>query len=164
MSNTATTANRTLPDPFIWHHPTMTSSWEFYGFHGHLSQRAGNFAWNQAFLEAVNEHEIDSPIGTRMRRWSGVFPDDGTVDVVVAPLPGMTWRMLVEGVRGAELVLFSRVEFRFEISAQGVEGIVGYGETTRRRLAVSPERMKKRSERLTLPSASLGRFAGVDNL
>ncbi|KAL9027038.1 MAG: hypothetical protein Q9196_004379 [Gyalolechia fulgens] len=144
----------------------MTSSWEFYAFRGHLSKRAGLFAWNRAFTEAVDDHELDKPMGTRMRRWSGVFPDDGTVDVVVAPLPGMTWRMLVEGVRGAELVLASRVEFKFQIMAEGLEGIVGYGETTRRRSAVSLGRLKERRQRMTLPPppSSLGRVADVHNL
>lgn len=160
----STTTHRTLPDPFIWHHDPMISTWTYYDYRGYISHRAGSFAWDRAYTEAMSKEDIDSEIGSSMRRWSGVVPDDGTVDLILAPLPGMTWRMLVEGLRGAELVLFSRVEFRFQLRAEGVEGILGHGETTRRKSAVALRKSKGKRERLTLPAASLARVSGIQNL
>ncbi|KAL8747566.1 MAG: hypothetical protein Q9184_007582, partial [Pyrenodesmia sp. 2 TL-2023] len=97
----------------------------FYGFRGHLSRRCAALAWNRVFDEAVDGHHFDALIGTHARRWTANCPDDGIVDVVVLPRPGMTWRMLAEGVRGAKMVVSSGVEFRFEVMAEGVEEDVG---------------------------------------
>lgn len=151
---------RTLPDPFTWHLDTMISIWTYHDFRGYLSHRAGSLAWDMAYAEAMSDqHDIDDEIGERMRRWSGVVPDQGTVDLVLAAKPGMTWRMLVEGVRGAELVLFSRVEFKFRITVEG-KGVVGVGEIIRRKAEVAPQRVKGRSGRVTMPAVAAS-SAGV---
>lgn len=56
--------------------------------------------------------------------------------MILVPRPKMTWRMLAEGVGGAKTVIFSGREFQFSITAEGIDGEVGYGET-RRSVSVS---------------------------
>ncbi|KAL8919844.1 MAG: hypothetical protein Q9208_006577 [Pyrenodesmia sp. 3 TL-2023] len=134
----------------------MLSTWKFYGYRGHLSRRCAGLAWNRVFNEAVDDHHFDALIGTHARRWTVNCPDDGIVDVVVFPRPGMTWRMLAEGVKGAAMVILSGVEFRFEVTAEGIEEEVGYGETTRRKFAV-PSRgdsLRRREVGMRRPSGT----------
>ncbi|KAL8835052.1 MAG: hypothetical protein Q9170_003481 [Blastenia crenularia] len=121
--------NLTLPDPYIWHLSPMISTWVFHSFRGHLSRRSADLAWDRAYKEATHGHDADDAIGGHMKRWSGGVPDDGIVDVVIYPGPGMTWRMLAEAFNGAEKVIFQKFEFGFTVFAEGVEGEVGTGET-----------------------------------
>lgn len=117
----------------------MISTWQFHSSHDYFSRRAASLAWSRVFNEAVDDHNLDGLIGTHARRWSAVFPDDGTVDVTLFPRPYMTWRMLAEGFQGAELVIFSGREFRFSIMAEGIEAEVGYGETVKRKFVIRPK-------------------------
>ncbi|KAL8719537.1 MAG: hypothetical protein Q9225_003458 [Loekoesia sp. 1 TL-2023] len=157
-------ANLTLPDPFIWHHDPMVSTWEFYDYKGYLSRRSATLAWNRVFDEAVDDHDFDSLIGTRMKRWSATVPDEGTVDVILVPGREMTWKMLAEGIRGAERVIPSGVEFKFFISTEGVQKVIGHGETIRRKSSISREKLEARDTRLALPAGSSAGSAHVTNL
>lgn len=142
----------------------MVSTWEFYDYRGYLPRRTATVVWNRAFDEAVGDHDLDSLIGTRMERWTATFPDEGTVDVVLAPGREMTWKMLAEGIRGAETVISSGVEFKFLVKVGGVDNVVGYGETIRRKSSVSREKLEARDPRVTLPAGSLAGSLGVTNL
>ncbi|KAL9603550.1 MAG: hypothetical protein Q9219_001052 [cf. Caloplaca sp. 3 TL-2023] len=138
--------NLTLPDPFIWHHALMTTTWEFHDFESYLPRSAAGAAWRRVFDEAVNKHDLNDKIEGRLKRWTGASPD-GTVDIVMAPGREMTWKMLVEGIRGAEMVVYTGVEFEFLVTAEGFRGVAAYGETRRRKTSSTVGREKVKGKR-----------------
>ena len=157
-----TTTDRTLPNPFIWHRDPMISTWRFYGYTGYIPRRCATLVWYRAFNEAVDQHDVDSRIGTHTKRWSVNFPDEGTVDVVLNPGPQMTWRMLAEGIGGAEMVISTRVEFKFMVFVDDVE--MGYGSTTKRKSLAIGATSKGRRSRLALPAGLPASGLGMTNL
>lgn len=110
----------------------MVSAWVFFGFFGHLDYNAAAMAAHRAYEEATNRHPPDSLIGVGTRIWTGVYRDAEPVDFVLTACPSMTWRMLAEGITGAQMVVDERKEFRFSVLLDGEGQAAGYGWMKRR--------------------------------
>ncbi|KAL8668469.1 MAG: hypothetical protein Q9168_006905, partial [Polycauliona sp. 1 TL-2023] len=122
---------KTISDPFIFHHTDMRSFWTFYDYTGHLDYNAATTAAREAYNEAIyGHHDFDDPIGhgTTTRIWNGVHGSPEVVDFVLIARPGMTWRMLAEGITGAQMLVYQKKEFKFVVfdgdSAEVGEGLV----------------------------------------
>ncbi|KAL8993052.1 MAG: hypothetical protein Q9169_006632 [Polycauliona sp. 2 TL-2023] len=121
------TALRKVSDPFIFQHVGMLSSWVFHGYWGHLDFHAATMAARKAYNEAVNRHRPDDPIGPHPHTWAGVYRDTEPVEFTLYARPGMTWKMLAEGIRGAQMVVFGRKEFRFSVLMNVGAEAAGFG-------------------------------------
>ncbi|KAI4147404.1 MAG: hypothetical protein LQ341_001808, partial [Variospora aurantia] len=121
-----------FPLPFYWHHTGMVSTWVFYGYRGQLDHNSAAMAALAAFSAAMHGHEPDGLIGEGTRVWSGTYHDADTVDLLLNARPNMTWRMLMEGITGAQMVAYEGKEFQFRILAEGFDEHVGTGHFTRR--------------------------------
>ncbi|KAL8986955.1 MAG: hypothetical protein Q9177_003792, partial [Variospora cf. flavescens] len=121
-----------FPLPFYWHHTGMVSTWVFYGYRGQLDHNSAAMAALAAFSAAMHGHEPDGLIGEGTRVWSGTYRDADTVDLLLNARPNMTWRMLMEGITGAQMVAYEGKEFQFRILAEGFDEHVGTGHFTRR--------------------------------
>lgn len=121
-----------VTDPFVWQHDGMVSAWLFFGFSGHLDYNAAAMAAHRAYDEATSRHPPDSLIGAGTRTWTGVYRDAEPVDFVLIAHPIMTWRMLAEGITGAQMVVYEGKEFRFSVSLDGAGLVAGYGWMMRR--------------------------------
>ncbi|KAL8917368.1 MAG: hypothetical protein Q9208_007986 [Pyrenodesmia sp. 3 TL-2023] len=122
-----------VTDPFLWHQPPMLSTWVFFGYHGYLDPSAAAMAASTAFSEATYNHAPDRPIGAGTKTWSATYRGGETVDLVLmVPSEAMTWRMLAEGITGAQMVVYERKETNFVVLAEGIEGEVGLGQIKRR--------------------------------
>lgn len=133
--------HRAIPDPYIWHRPGMTSTWEFGDYRGRLNYALALFAWNDALNEAV-EH-IELPI-TQRRTWSESAGSE-TVDLDLTPLQGMSWSMLAEAATGAALVNRGLKDYHFIIRAErpgGEKVAVGFGRMTTQRNLKTEDRKK----------------------
>lgn len=54
------------------------------------------------------------------------------MDLVLVAGRAMTWRMLAEGITGAQMVVYEGKETNFVVLAEGIEGEVGSGQIKRR--------------------------------
>ncbi|KAL8836979.1 MAG: hypothetical protein Q9176_005980 [Flavoplaca citrina] len=105
----------------------MLSSWTFFGFFGHLDYNAAATAARQAFDEASFGHQPDDKIGAGLRSWTGFYRDAEPVAFVLNARPWMTWRILAEGITGAQMVVYNGKEFRFAAFVEGMPEAAGFG-------------------------------------
>ncbi|KAL8853697.1 MAG: hypothetical protein Q9221_001508 [Calogaya cf. arnoldii] len=120
------TALTAVPDPFLYHDDGMVTTWSFFGYFGHLDPNAAATAARSAYYVATQQFRPDSPIGGT-KTWTGVYRDAEPVAFVLITRSTMTWRMLAEGITGAQMVVGNKKEFRFVVFADGVQGPVGFG-------------------------------------
>ena len=116
-----------MSDPFVWSHSGMLSSWTFFGFFGHLDYNAAATAARQAFDEASFGHQPDDEIGAGLKSWTGFYRDAEPVAFVLNARPWMTWRILAEGITGAQMVVYNGKEFRFAVHVEGMPEAAGFG-------------------------------------
>lgn len=105
----------------------MLSSWTFFGFFGQLDHNAAATAARQAYNEANFGHQPDDPIGAGLKTWTGIYRDAEPVAFVLNARPWMTWRMLTEGITGAQMVVHNGKEFRFVVLVEGMSEAAGFG-------------------------------------
>ncbi|KAL8789309.1 MAG: hypothetical protein Q9213_001232 [Squamulea squamosa] len=121
------TALVAIDDPFIWHNNNMVSTWIFFGYSGHLEYNAAAAAARLAFIEAI-AHPPNQLIGTEQRVWTGTYLDAPAVDFVLFARPSMTWKMLAEGMTGAQMVFYGHRECRFSVTLGDITQLVGLGQ------------------------------------
>lgn len=118
----------------------MISTWEYYGFHGSLDAAACQTAWLLVKRDVSGKNLIglvDIPIGEETMHWP-VRRGRAWVDLVVAPGPGMTWRMLGEGVVGGCAVCANAAkQYQFGVFVASKKGSMGSGQMTARAPSVS---------------------------
>ncbi|KAI4118745.1 MAG: hypothetical protein LQ345_001264 [Seirophora villosa] len=148
-----------IPQPFHWHHSGMVSTWVFYDYHGHFNHNAAAMAAQAALSDAMFGHPRDSQIGQGTKVWSGTYRDAGTVDLILNARPGMTWRMLIEGITGAQMLAYEGKEYQFMVLAEGFDEHVGFGQV-RRRVASSLGRLVARDARWIGPTSRMTAAAG----
>lgn len=110
----------------------MITKWIFFDFHGHLDHNAAAMAASAAFSEATYNHAPDDLIGTTFKTWSASYRGGETVDLVLLPGVTMTWRMLEEGITGAQMVVFEGKEINFVVLMGDSAEEVGWGQIRRR--------------------------------
>ncbi|KAL8888564.1 MAG: hypothetical protein Q9192_006157 [Flavoplaca navasiana] len=97
-------------EPYVRHEAGMTTTWEYYAFHGPIDAAACQNAWlalNNDVLRKRQLGQLDVPINRQSVHWP-VRSKNGWVDLVVNPEAGMTWRMLGEGVVGGAVLYLGR--------------------------------------------------------
>lgn len=137
----------------------MVSTWVFYDYHGHFNHNAAAMAAQAALSDAMFGHPRDSQIGQGTKVWSGTYRDAGTVDLILNARPGMTWRMLIEGITGAQMLAYEGKEYQFMVLAEGFDEHVGFGQV-RRRVASSLGRLVARDARWIGPTSRMTAAAG----
>lgn len=122
----------TVIDPFIWHRTGMVCTWVFFGYFGHMDYNAAAMAARSAYHEASNPYLLDTLMGTETRTWTGVYRDAEPVQFVLRPRAFMTWRMLMEGITGAQMAVGGGQELQFGVLVVGMPEAAGYGWVKRR--------------------------------
>lgn len=122
----------TVIDPFIWHRTGMVCTWVFFGYFGHMDFNAAAMAARSAYREASNPYLLDTLMRTETRTWTGVYRDAEPVQFVLRPRAFMTWRMLMEGITGAQMVVGGGKELQFGVLVDGMPETAGYGWVKRR--------------------------------
>ncbi|KAL8915008.1 MAG: hypothetical protein Q9171_000448 [Xanthocarpia ochracea] len=110
-------------------------------------------ALRQASSEA-NAHLLDDLIGAGPRSWRGVYRDAQPVEMLLVAQEGMTWKMLAEGITGAQMVVFGGKECHFAIIVPGAAKALGYGQIKRTNSASGGNAVvgTSRGSNATLPS------------
>ena len=132
LYSTAAALAATVIDPFIWHHTGMVCTWVFFGYFGHMDYNAAAMAARSAYYEANDPYLLDTLMGTETRIWTGVYRDAEPVQFVLRPRAFMTWRMLVEGITGVQMVVGGGQELQFGVLVDGMPEVAGYGWVKRR--------------------------------
>ncbi|KAL8769232.1 MAG: hypothetical protein Q9209_004733 [Squamulea sp. 1 TL-2023] len=112
----------------------MVSTWIFFGYSEYLDYQAANTAARLALTEAI-AHPPNSLIGTEKRVWTGTYRDAPAVDFVLFPRSSMTWKMLAEGITGAQMVVYGQKQFRFAVTLGSITELVGLGHVRIREVA-----------------------------
>lgn len=105
----------------------MISTWVFFGYSGHLDSNAAAMAAQHALAETMHGHVFEDLIDAGTRTWTGVYRYSEPVEFVLNVRPGMTWRMLAEGITGAQIVVAEGKEFRFLVLIDGTDEACGHG-------------------------------------
>ncbi|KAL8731252.1 MAG: hypothetical protein Q9181_004352 [Wetmoreana brouardii] len=140
------TKNLTAPprDPFIWHRPGMTTTWEFHSFRGRVNVDMCKFTWNTIVLYALyNKNRgrgsfpyVSDPILPRVYPYTSPARAGRKVQTVLNPKWSMSFNMLAEATNserveeegvGAFRVCEWAEEFYFDVYAKGK--LVMWGST-----------------------------------